>query len=118
MSISDDPISSVAPAGDQASSKPDDPSRVFGVQIDVWFELWLVLLIAVIPYIIGAIRDFVAPSRTSDGFAYQSLMAIVDSAGTIALIMFIVSRSGEGASVFGLVRLRKIKDAAIGVGVW
>ncbi|HEY1923343.1 MAG TPA: type II CAAX endopeptidase family protein [Tepidisphaeraceae bacterium] len=85
---------------------------------DLWFETSVVLLLGVIPHLFNAIATFYIESGPRQSFVYQSLFTIVRSAGIIALVLFIISRSGESPSVFGLKPLRKFKDSAQGFGIF
>jgi membrane protease YdiL (CAAX protease family) len=98
-----------------------DPNQVTAIvrsRRDLWFETTVVLLLGVIPHLFNAIATFYIESETGVDFVYQSLYTIVRSSGIIALIFFIVARSGESPASFGLKRLRIFKDSAQGFGIF
>jgi membrane protease YdiL (CAAX protease family) len=72
----------------------------------------------VVPFLFNALASiFINHTDSTGDFTYQSLHTIVRSAGMIALILFIIHRSGEPPRVFGLVRLQKFKDPFAGLGI-
>jgi membrane protease YdiL (CAAX protease family) len=78
----------------------------------------VVLLLGVVPHLFDAIASLYMDPVKRDYFIYDSLSRVVRSAGIIALIIFIISRSGESLGKFGLKPLRVLKDSALGFGIY
>jgi len=83
----------------------------------LWFEVAVVLLICVIPDLFSALRYSGTPATLSRTLLYEQPWLIVRSAGAIALIFFIVSKSGQSRVYFGIRRLRWM-DLLMGLAVF
>lgn len=78
------------------------------------------LLLCVVPYVFSSIsaRYVTRAGGADQPFQYQALGTIVHSAGAIALVLFVIWRSGEPFSAFGLDRFEVGKDLFGGVGAF
>jgi membrane protease YdiL (CAAX protease family) len=96
-----------------------EPGRagISGSNRAVWFEVAVVLLICVLPDLYNALRYSGGPAAIPATLVSEQPWLIVRSAGAIALILFIVSKSGETWAHFGIRRLRW-RDFLWSVGVF
>jgi len=83
----------------------------------LWIETGLVLLLAGVPNLSYSIASLYMEQGTPS-FVYEVLVTVVRSLGAIALVLFLVSRSGEPFGAFGLRRPRIVSDLLGGVGTF
>jgi membrane protease YdiL (CAAX protease family) len=85
----------------------------------LWIETGLVLLICVAPFLFNSWVDtHVAGYRGKSSYLLHSASAILHNAGCMALVAFVIWRSGEPLSRFGIYRFSWRKDILGGLGVW
>jgi membrane protease YdiL (CAAX protease family) len=82
------------------------------------FECIVVIGMAVIPDIVNALIAFVNSSHDSGNSLQHAASTATRSLRVILPLLFIMWRSGEPGSAFGLVRIRPIKDPLIGLLVY
>jgi len=98
------------PESEELSPSPPRGLRSIGAETAV------VLLVCVVPLIFQSAALSYVP-RPATPFVYQAVHLILRSTANIALIAFLVLRSGEPVARFGLSRLKR-KDLAVGVVVF
>ncbi len=87
-------------------------------------ELLVVFLIGVFPHIVnGAFWLFflgheMGGEPVSDGFAAQSVAHIVGCIAIIAAVLWIMHKAPEPWSAFGFLRVRRVVDVLIGLGLY
>jgi membrane protease YdiL (CAAX protease family) len=83
---------------------------------ETWLELGVVLSLAWFPYFIfGLFDDFFAFDSDGKSFAAESLSSILNFLPTIVAVLYIMHRSGEPWSTFGIKRPRLLLDVVLGV---
>ncbi len=85
---------------------------------EVLVETLLVLLLFVIPHWFHSVAALYLPSRDPDPFVYQCLNWTLTNVGTIGLMFYLIYRSGDPWSRFGIVRLDFTRDVLGGIGLF
>lgn len=101
-----------APA--RADSVPVPPAQP-STQHSLWLEVMAVMAVAVIPNLISAVILLVSPARPLP-YWLDSLYLIVLSGCTIFVTLYLIARSGDSWSHFGLTRPRW-SDVPLGIGL-
>src|SRR5262245_1158516 len=108
--ISDQP----GPSAQIPDSTP--PPRSNG---ELWMETGVVLALGVLPDLFYAISVLVWPELSLPRpFAYDSLSLIVRASAVSVPVLYLIWRSGENWSAFGLERPSLLWDSVIGVMIW
>jgi len=103
---------------------PPDPSAAASLQpiprplSDILVETAVVLLVCVVPEVFTSIALPLLPKGGTDSFIYQYLSRTLHSISIIGLVLYIIYRSGEPYSQFGLKPLKPRVDLAGGIGVF
>ncbi len=82
----------------------------------LWVETGVVLLAVVVPHLFNSVASVYLPSRSTP-FAYQMAYILLSAVEAIALVLFIIWRSGESWRSFGICRLRIGADLFGGIAV-
>jgi membrane protease YdiL (CAAX protease family) len=111
----DEPPPDLAPESEEQSDesavpRPQSPSRSA-----LWWEVGAVLAVGVIPHLYNAVVD-VGRSRVPPPFWYDAATLIVTSACSCYVVLYLMHRSGEPWSAFGLPRPKAV-DVATGFGL-
>ena len=107
----DEPESSPPVALKQSS--PDRSCR------ELWIETAVVILVYVATSFYAAIAALIWPQdHTSRSLLQGSISFLVIDSAAIGLVLYVIWRSGEPWSAFGLVRPRWIVDFFLGVAIW
>ena len=86
----------------------------------VWIELLVVFVVVVAPLIFSS-NVYFFEARRSDpahGFVLQSIYRLVQAAGTVALILFVIHKSGRSRRRFGIFRVRIFRDTLAGFALF
>jgi uncharacterized protein len=84
---------------------------------DLAIETGVVILICIIPSLFTSIASLYLPHGQTS-FLYQSLYSTIRSFGWIALVLFMISRSGEPWTRFGLKRFQIVLDLLAAVVIY
>ena len=86
---------------------------------DLWMETSVVILVFVVTSLYGNVDSLIWPEdvRTRPSLRY-SLSYVVSDLSVIGLVCYLIWRSGELRSAFGLVRPRWLWDLPLGLGFW
>lgn len=84
----------------------------------LWAELAVVLCLAVLPHLTHALIYYFGARAPNPGFGVDMLALIVGSLQISAPILYILWRSGQPLSAFGLLRPRWLLDTGAGVLVF
>jgi membrane protease YdiL (CAAX protease family) len=87
---------------------------------EVGIETAVVFSVCILPGLIGSIASqYLPPDRTPpDPFFYQSLTTVIHDSGRIALVLYLIFRSGEPLSRFGLRRFGILPDLFGAIGIY
>src|SRR5437867_611292 len=100
-------------------SERGQPSSVARPDREVWLETWVVLAVAVLPTLFRSFASAYFPGRSSvSPSRYDSFYLILDAGGWSALILYLIWKSGDPWSDFGLCRPRWSVDMILGLGSW
>jgi hypothetical protein len=83
----------------------------------LWIETTVVLLACVLPLIFNSEADVyhLRPGQRPSPFLFHALSSLVQYVGQIALVVFIIWRSNDALSHFGLVPLKIGRDLIFGI---
>ena len=86
---------------------------------ELWAETGIVLLLFLAPNLYGAVASQFWPDRYGVTSSLDSSLAYMAShAGYVGLVVYLIWRSGESWSAFGLVPPKWIVDPSVGLAFW
>jgi membrane protease YdiL (CAAX protease family) len=86
---------------------------------DLWIETSVVILYFVVTALYGAVAMLIWPEEYRDRYSLNhSLSFLVTDAANIGLVIYLIWRSAESWSGFGLVRPRWLMDTLLGLAFW
>jgi membrane protease YdiL (CAAX protease family) len=85
--------------------------------LDLRIETGLVLLVCVAPLTFSSMVAMFGP-QGSGSFLLDAMYTVIRSAGAIALVVFLIAKSGEAAALFGVRPFKPLADIGWGIGTF
>lgn len=83
----------------------------------MWFEVAVVLALTWLPFMYGSVSWIVWPTAESPSFSYDMLSHMVRAMHVIVPLLYVIWRSGDRWSEFGIKRVRPLVDSLLAGGL-